>query len=81
LSFAAFLERTNNSRQVGSTKKQRLAQARGTYRAKNDSDIKHKTILLIDDVATTGATLEAATKVLKQAGAKKVYSAVFACSN
>jgi len=37
-----------------------------------------KTILLIDDIATTGATLFECAKVLKQNGAKKVFAAVIA---
>lgn len=40
--------------------------------------IKNKKILLIDDIATTGATLEECAKVLKSAGAKKVFAAVVA---
>ena len=41
-------------------------------------DIKGKRILLIDDVCTTGSTLASAAKVLKEAGAGKVYAASFA---
>ncbi|MCX6766553.1 MAG: ComF family protein [Candidatus Moranbacteria bacterium] len=40
--------------------------------------IKNKSILLVDDIATTGATLEECAKVLKSAGAKKVFAAVVA---
>lgn len=40
--------------------------------------IKNKTILLIDDVATTGTTLDAAAAILKKAGARTVWAAVIA---
>ncbi len=42
------------------------------------SEIQGMTILLVDDVATTLATLEAAAKVLKSASAKKVFAVVLA---
>jgi competence protein ComFC len=40
--------------------------------------IKNKNILLIDDIATTGATLFECARALKQNGAKKVFAAVIA---
>lgn len=40
--------------------------------------LKNKEILLIDDIATTGATLQECAKILKENGAKKVYGAVIA---
>jgi len=40
--------------------------------------LKNKEILLIDDIATTGATLNECAKVLKQNGAKKVFGIVLA---
>jgi len=42
------------------------------------SILKSKEILLIDDIATTGATLQECAKILKENGAKKVYGAVIA---
>lgn len=37
-----------------------------------------KSILIVDDLVTTGATLEAAAAVLREAGAKHVDAIVFA---
>lgn len=42
------------------------------------SSWQHQSIILIDDVATTGATLAAAGKCLKQAGAGEITGLVFA---
>jgi ComF family protein len=43
-------------------------------RSDNHSDLKGKTILLIDDICTTGATLFECGKILKQNGAKFISS-------
>lgn len=42
------------------------------------SAIRDKTILLVDDIATTGSTLIECARTLKQNGAKKVFGAVIA---
>jgi len=44
----------------------------------SNQDIQDKKILLIDDIATTGATLFECAKVLKANGAKKVFGVVIA---
>ncbi len=46
--------------------------------ARNGNNLKHKTIILIDDIYTTGATMEEAAKILKQAEAKQVIGLVLA---
>ena len=44
--------------------------------AQKSFQIKDRIIFLVDDIATTGSTLFECAKVLKQAGAKKVYGVV-----
>lgn len=46
----------------------------GSFSVKNSERVRAKTILLLDDVKTTGATLEEAARVLKEAGAKRVWA-------
>jgi ComF family protein len=45
----------------------------GAFSAKKEEICKNKSILLVDDVMTTGATLAAATGALLDAGAKEVF--------
>lgn len=72
------LERVGTARQVGATKKERIEHMAGAFECHKPQMIKDRIVLLVDDVYTTGATLEAAAKLVKQAGAKKVLGAVFA---
>ena len=46
--------------------------------AKNVESIDGKTVILCDDILTTGSTLSECARVLKSMGAKKVYCAVIA---
>lgn len=78
LKSATVLARTGQTRQVGSTKKQRQQQMERAFRPVDVQRIKGSTILLIDDLTTTGATIESAARVLKKAGAKKVFAATLA---
>lgn len=45
----------------------------GVYDIKENADVKGKTILLVDDIKTTGATLNECASILKIRGAKEVY--------
>ena len=50
----------------------RLKNIKGTFSIRNEEQIKGKTIIVIDDVTTTGGTILEAIKILKSSGAKKV---------
>lgn len=43
--------------------------------------IKGKTVLLVDDIKTTGTTLNECSKVLRKAGAKEIYCITFAIAD
>jgi ComF family protein len=48
------------------------------FRCKNVEKIERRDILLVDDVCTTGSTLEECAKELKNSGAKRVWGLVLA---
>jgi competence protein ComFC len=53
---------------------QRIRNVQGCFAVRNQHLIHKRTVLLIDDVSTTGATLAEAARVLKKAGAKHVHT-------
>jgi ComF family protein len=57
---------------------ERLQNILGAFAVKNPENIMGKTIILIDDVTTTGATLAEARRVLLKAGARMVYGVTVA---
>lgn len=69
---AALVRIKHTPPQQGNVNK-RSKNVRGAFKVGKNTDVKGKTVLLIDDVYTTGATAENCAKVLKKAGAKCVY--------
>lgn len=63
--------------QVGLSVSQRRENVRGAYQVDIEV-VKGKTIVLMDDVATTGSTIMACADALLAAGAKEVYAITIA---
>lgn len=59
--------------QTDLNKMQRQENIKDAFQVNDPSLIKNKNLLVIDDVYTTGSTLDACSKTLKEAGAKNVY--------
>jgi predicted amidophosphoribosyltransferase len=67
------LRKTRETRtQVGLTASQRSDNVQDAYQA-DSRIVKHKSILIMDDVATTGSTITACTTALLAAGAQDIY--------
>lgn len=71
------LRRLDQTRQLGSKRENRLTQLENSFVIKNPKPIAGRSILLIDDVVTTGGTLIAASKTLRAAGARRVDALLF----
>lgn len=74
--YRTLLGRNNGEHQLGKDRKTRMEQVKMVFYPQKS--IGNDRILIIDDVVTTGATLDACSRVLKAAGAKNVWGAVIA---
>jgi predicted amidophosphoribosyltransferase len=73
------LERTRETvSQIGLTSHQRRINLRGAFRVAQPEAVKGREALVIDDVYTTGATVSECARVLRRAGATKVWVATVA---
>jgi ComF family protein len=64
--------------QTGLGKEERRKNVRGAFMLENPEVFKDKPILLVDDVATTGNTLNECSRVLRKAGCKDIFCLVLA---
>ncbi len=79
--YQPILRREQNTVQVGTSLNERHQQAECAYSLNPKFKIDPtKTYLLLDDIVTTGATILAATDLLKNKKAHKIYAATIAVS-
>ncbi len=64
--------------QTGLTRRQRRENVRGAFAVAQPDAVKGREVLVVDDVYTTGATVSECARVLRRAGATKVWVATVA---
>lgn len=67
------IRRIENPSQTNRNRIERWSNVEGIFHVKDPQLFRDKKILLLDDVVTTGATIEACCKALSEAGAAEVY--------
>ena len=76
---ASVLKRQRHTRsQVGLTREERIANLRDAFRVFAPGRVKGRTVIVADDVMTTGTTVSECARVLKKAGAERVWAATVA---
>ncbi len=78
--FLPTLRRVKNAEQKRLSRRERSEAAAESYALRGNSDLRGKTVILCDDVCTTGATLLATSRILRKAGAREVIFAAVALS-
>ena len=76
LAISPVIERLSNQAQHSASRAKRLKQARLTFGLNNTSVPEQ--VLLIDDIYTTGATVQTIAELLRQAGTKTIWLAIVA---
>jgi ComF family protein len=78
LDTTSLVRRRDTASQTGLTRRQRRANMRGAFAVTRPDRVKGRTILVIDDVMTTGTTAGECARVLRRAGAREVFVATVA---
>ncbi|MGE5110751.1 MAG: ComF family protein [Acidobacteriaceae bacterium] len=78
LEVAVMKRRRDTPSQVGMTREERAENLRGAFGITTRSKVRDRQVLLVDDVLTTGATVSECTRVLRRAGAQRVWVATVA---
>ncbi|UCG64301.1 MAG: ComF family protein [Deltaproteobacteria bacterium] len=72
LDYQSFIRRGHTRAQTGLSKEERRKNVKDAFSVMNPEIIEDKEILLVDDVFTTGHTLNECAKTLKRSGARAV---------
>ena len=64
--------------QIKLSAKERQENLKNAFSINNPEELKNKKIFLVDDVYTTGSTMEECAKTLKESGAKQVWGIAIA---
>jgi len=75
------IRRKNTPTQTELGAKQRWTNLEGAFKINDSAHVTGKSVLIIDDLFTTGATLQAAAMTLKTAGAAKVGVLTLLCTS
>lgn len=80
LKITAALKRIKNVKPQAQLKngEERIKNVEGCFKITNPESVKNKNIILIDDVFTSGATMNEAVKILKENGCRKIIALVLA---
>ncbi len=78
LSAGVLVRKRETASQIGLTSHQRRENLRGAFGIAQPEAVKGREVLVVDDVYTTGATVSECARVLRRAGASKVWVATVA---
>jgi ComF family protein len=78
LNSAVLVRQRATESQTGLTPPQRRENVKGAFRVSLPEQVAGRDILLMDDVYTTGATVSECSRVLRRAGARRVFVATVA---
>lgn len=62
----------NNVAQSTLTKEERILNVKNIYKVQNNNLIREKSIILLDDIYTTGNTVNECSRLLKENGAREI---------
>ncbi len=78
LSAGSLQRRRETKSQIGLSRHQRRENMRGAFAVAKPDEVNGREILVVDDVFTTGTTVSECARILRRAGASKVYVATVA---